>query len=162
MSERKAEYYAKHLEQQVPGGNVILGPGEQMEMIQPSGLPTLLARMAIEYEATLLPNGTTPHPHSDALVEDFNRILLAAAQPLLTEYLTAITTPPKFVVKQQQDEASLPMMVRAVLAAERVAAKEPADPVKALLLEYQQYAENLPVWQHALSFPEWRKGLGAK
>ena len=64
--------------------------------------------------------------------EQFNRILLSAAQPLLTEYLTAITTPPTFVAKEQQeDEAGLPMMVRAVLAAERQRAEEALALVRA-------------------------------
>lgn len=85
MSERKAEYYAKHLETLVE------------TEVQPTGLPTLLARMVNEYR-----NGVYVAPGEPSqLVEDFNRSLLACAQPLLTAYLEQLTTPPKFVVREQ-------------------------------------------------------------
>lgn len=124
MSESKAEYYAKHLERQAPGGNVILGPNETMETVQPTGLPTLLAKMVNEFRGAL---SKADGSDNEILVFDFNKSLLACAQPLLAEYLTAITTPPQFVVKQRQEgEASLPMMVRALEAAERAVAEDNA------------------------------------
>ena len=77
------------------GGSVVLGPNETMETIQPTGLPTLLAQMVNEYHGALKLNGYSGFP--DRLVEGFSQMLLASAQPLLTEYLTVITTPPKLV-----------------------------------------------------------------
>lgn len=94
MSESKATYYAKHLEQ-----NIILGPNEQMELFQPVSLPTLLAGMVNEYHGALKLNGYSGFP--DRLVEGFNQMLLACAQPAITAYLEQLTTPPKFVVREQ-------------------------------------------------------------
>lgn len=138
MSERKAEHYAKHLEQQgTVIGNVILGPGEQMEMIQPTGLPTLLAGMVNEYHGALKLNGYSGFP--DRLVEGFSQMLLASAQPLLTEYLTAIATPPMMVVR------------------------ETWTPPQPGLDDYRKYAEKCKKLSiPALWYDEWRKSLGAK
>lgn len=120
VSERKAEYYAKHLEEQ--------NPNEQMELFQPTGLPTLLARMVNEYHGALKLNGYSGFP--DRLVEGFSQMLLACAQPLLAAYLDQLANPP-VVVKKQDDEAGLPIMVRAVLAAERQRAEEALALVRA-------------------------------
>lgn len=97
MSENKADYYAKHL-----GQNIILGPNEQMEMIQPVSLPTLLARMVGEYTKELCLHISSDI--SDGMALAFNRTLLESAQPALAEYLHTITTPPKFVMKQQLED----------------------------------------------------------
>ena len=97
VSETKAEYYAKHLQRLQE--QVITD--EQVERIEPTGLPTLLAQLVIEYEHTLLPGERLTTTHSDALVEDFNRTLLAAAQPLLTEYLSNLANPP-YVIKVRE------------------------------------------------------------
>ena len=119
MSESKAEYYAKHLEQQ--------NPNEQMELFQPVSLPTLLARMVTEFQVGLGDQSTEVH---EMLVRTFTADLLSAAQPILTEYLNKLANPP-MVVKKQDDEAGLPIMVRAVLAAERQRAEEALALVRA-------------------------------
>ena len=113
MSESKAEYYAKHLETLVESE------------VQATGLPTLLARMVNEYAWEL-----DPLTFSQETVEQFSTILLSAAQPILTEYLNKLANPP-MVVKKQDDEAGLPIMVRAVLAAERQRAEEALALVRA-------------------------------
>lgn len=87
MSESKAEYYAKHLE-------ALVEPE-----VQPTGLPTLLAQMVNEYHGALKLNGYSGFP--DRLVEGFSQMLLACAQPAITAYLEQLTTPPKFVVREQ-------------------------------------------------------------
>lgn len=108
MSESKAEYYAKHLNkgyEHIP-----------MDTMTPSGLPTLLARMVGEYTKELC-----LHISSDisgGMAIEFNRALMSAAQPLLTAYLDQLTNPP-MVVKKQEDEANLPIMVRTPLATDR-------------------------------------------
>ena len=94
MSERKADYYAQHLANQIVGQ-----VEEAVETVQPTGLPTLLAQMVNEYHGALKLNGYSGFP--DRLVEGFSQMLLACAQPALTAYLEQITTPPKFVVREQ-------------------------------------------------------------
>ncbi len=140
MSESKAEYYAKHLEQQAgkqcseratwligaPGGKItacakhcevlrgkalwhseMLGldstfrceygnPPEPVETVQPTSLPTLLARMVTEFQVGLGDQSTETH---EALANHFTIALLACAQPLLTEYLNKLADPP-YVVKK--------------------------------------------------------------
>jgi len=69
---------------------------------QPS-LPVVLAQMVVEYEKALLPFEHPTINYSRQLTEQFNAILLAAAQPLLTEHLTHLLNPP-YVVKQMTKE----------------------------------------------------------
>lgn len=82
MSESKAEYYAKHLEQQ--------NPNEQMELFQPVSLPTLLARMVTEFQVGLGDQSTEVH---EILVRTFTADLLSAAMPILARYVIDATTP---------------------------------------------------------------------
>lgn len=103
MSESRAEYYAKHLGGLVEGVPGITSEPHPVETVQPTGLPTLLARMVNEYHGALKLNGYSGFP--DRLVEGFSQMLLACAQPLLTEYLNKLTNPPYLVVKQSgQDQ----------------------------------------------------------
>lgn len=90
------------------GGNTILGPGETVEMIQATGLPTLLAQLVNEYREAL---GVERGEPSQS-VESFNTILLAAAQPLLTEYLQYLTNPPQFVVKTKGEDDELSALTK--------------------------------------------------
>lgn len=117
MGERKAEYYAKHLETLVESEAKL------------TGLPTLLARMVNEFHQGLTVESFSS-PIKDSLAIEFNRALVSAAQPLLAEYLNKLANPP-MVVKKQDDEAGLPIMVRAVLAAERQRAEEALALVRA-------------------------------
>ena len=137
MSESKAEYYAKHLEELVEGVPGIPSEPRPVETVQPTGLPTLLAQMVNEYHGALKLNGYSGFP--DRLVEGFSQMLLASAQPLLTEYLTAITTPPMMVVR------------------------ETWTPPQPGLDDYRKYAEKCKKLSiPALWYDEWRKSLGAK
>lgn len=117
VSERKAEYYAKHLETLMESEAKL------------TGLPTLLARTVVEFQVGLTVESFSS-PIKDSLAIEFNRALVSAAQPLLAEYLNKLANPP-MVVKKQDDEAGLPIMVRAVLAAERQRAEEALALVRA-------------------------------
>lgn len=123
MSESKAEYYAKHLEERVEGvpGIPLACP---VETVQPTGLPTLLAQMVNEYHGALKLNGYSGFP--DRLVEGFSQMLLASAQPLLTEYLAAIANPPAFVARKptSADYIRAEEALELARAGDRVAARK--------------------------------------
>ena len=98
MSEQKSKYVPGTVYTQQFACTLPEGWGDVSEEATPipSSLPTLLARMVNEYAWEL-----DPLTFSQETVEQFSTILLSAAQPLLAEYLTAITTPPQFVVREQ-------------------------------------------------------------
>ena len=102
MSEQKSKYvpgtvYTQQFDSALPDG---WGDVSEEATPIPSSLPTLLAQMVNEYAWEL-----DPLTFSQETVEQFGTILLSAAQPLLTEYLTAITAPPKFVALMQPGRA---------------------------------------------------------
>jgi hypothetical protein len=128
MSEQKSKYVPGTVYTQQFACTLPEGWGDVSEETitpTPSSLPTLLARMVNEYAWEL-----DPLTFSQETVEQFSTILLSAAQPLLAEYLNKLANPP-MVVKKQDDEAGLPIMVRAVLAAERQRAEEALALVRA-------------------------------
>jgi len=124
MSESKAEYYAKHLEELVEGVPGIPSEPRPVETVQPTGLPTLLAQMVNEYHGALKLNGYSGFP--DRLVEGFSQMLLASAQPLLTEYLAAIANPPAFVARKptSADYIRAEEALELARAGDRVAARK--------------------------------------
>lgn len=134
MSEQKSKYvpgtvYTQQFDSALPDG---WGDVSEEATPIPSSLPTLLAQMVGEYDAELCKCDMFGDYVSSRLqlVNHFNTILLSAAQPTLAKYFDQLANPP-MVVKKQDDEAGLPIMVRAVLAAERQRAEEALALVRA-------------------------------